>query len=191
MAITETSRQFWAALEYIFERSEFPNQEALAITAGISQSSISMMLNKKRSFSAKVQTKVSQAFGYPLLDFLLIGRKLMAGENPDLINPSSLSMIGLDSYQSKLLGELMKRDPTLRIEFAVIDDVLFVADKDKGDFEAGKTYLVYLQGERTIRTAVEMDSKPGLATAETCKPVDAWGPPLIIGRVVLKAERVD
>lgn len=190
VAITETSRQFWAALEYVFKRSDIPNQEALAITAGVSQPTISDLLNKKRAYRAPIQTKIARALGYDLVDFLLIGREILAGHKPNLTSPPKLPIDSLDAYQSKLLGELIK-DRSIDLDLAVIDDVMYVADRNKTDFEAGQLYLVYLEGKRQVRTAVLLNGAPALAAADRCDHADTpWGPPQIIGQVMLKAVRV-
>lgn len=191
MTITDTSRQFWAALEYLFERSDYPNQEALAITAGVSQSTISEMLRKKRSFSAKIQAKVAEAFGIDLIDMLSIGRDLAAGKIPDLSNSPKWTMKSLDAYQLSIVGEMMRSDPELRIAVYVDDQYMYVADIAQTRFEAGKLFMVEIDGNRSIMSALELDGKTAIASNYTCIVVDKWGPPKIIGKVILRAERID
>jgi transcriptional regulator with XRE-family HTH domain len=78
----DTKEQFWAALRYCYERSDFNNQEALASEADVSQSTISEMLSKKKGFRPPTQAKIARVFGYELIDFLALGRSLLRRGGP-------------------------------------------------------------------------------------------------------------
>ncbi|MFP4477313.1 MAG: S24 family peptidase [Desulfatibacillaceae bacterium] len=82
MSENDTKEQFWAALRYCYERSDFNNQEALASEASVSQSTISEMLSKKKGFRPPTQAKIARVFGYELIDFLALGRSLLRRGGP-------------------------------------------------------------------------------------------------------------
>ncbi len=84
MDIPQTTHLFRAAFRYCFKNSEFKSQKAVAMVAGVSESTISEMMTKK-SYSPQTQAKIAKVFGYyDLLDFFALGRKLLEGNHkPD------------------------------------------------------------------------------------------------------------
>jgi len=82
MDIPKTTQHFRAAFKYSFSRSDFKNQKAVASAAGVSESVISE-INKNKSYGPRTQTKIARAFGYDLLDFLILGKRLADGDSPE------------------------------------------------------------------------------------------------------------
>ena len=79
---------FRKAYEYVFERSRFKTQKALAEEAGVSEAALSEIKKKKKNYGHKTQTGIARALGYELLDFLDLGRKLIESEKPAKFNTS-------------------------------------------------------------------------------------------------------
>jgi len=77
MQISEPTDQFWAAVEYCFKNSKFSSQKELALVSGLSTSTVHEVLKKKKAYGPTTQTKIANAFGYDLIDFLTIGRELL------------------------------------------------------------------------------------------------------------------
>lgn len=77
MYVSEPTEQFWAATEYCFKHSKFHSQKELAIISELSSSTVNEILKKKKAYGPKTQTKIANAFGYDLIDFLSIGRELL------------------------------------------------------------------------------------------------------------------
>ncbi len=100
MDIPQTTHLFRAAFRYCFKNSEFKSQKAVAMVAGVSESTISEMMTKK-SYSPQTQAKIAKVFGYyDLLDFFALGRKLLEGNH----KPDSF-IIQVESDQEKAVLE--------------------------------------------------------------------------------------
>ena len=74
MAKDETKNYFWAALRHCYDISDFGNHDALAAAAGVTPSTISGLLSRKKAGRTKTQAKIALAFGYEFVDFLVLGR---------------------------------------------------------------------------------------------------------------------
>ena len=77
MQVSEPTEQFWVAVEYCFKHSKFHSQKELALVSGLSTSTVHEILKKKKAYGPTTQTKIANAFGYDLIDFLTIGRELL------------------------------------------------------------------------------------------------------------------
>lgn len=100
MEIPETTLNFRAAFKYCFSNSEFKNQKSVAKAAKVSESVISE-INKNKSYGPKTQEKIAKAFGYELLDFLTLGKKLALGQNPE----KSIRITVQSKYEKKILDD--------------------------------------------------------------------------------------
>jgi transcriptional regulator with XRE-family HTH domain len=75
---------FRAAFRYCLKTSPLKSQKEVARKANIADSTLSEMMTKK-SFSIATQNKIANAFGYDLMDFLMLGRKVLEGiEEPTM-----------------------------------------------------------------------------------------------------------
>ncbi len=81
MEIPETTLHFRAAFRHCFARSGFKTRKAVAQAAGVSESTI-CEINRSKSYSPATQSRIAKVFGYDLLDFLALGRKLEQGGEP-------------------------------------------------------------------------------------------------------------
>lgn len=73
---------FFKALKHCYNESKFKTQKELALTAGISSSTLSEALNGKKA-GDKAKIKVAKAFGYTLIDFIALGRTLIEGRKKE------------------------------------------------------------------------------------------------------------
>ncbi len=79
MDIPETITHFRTAFRFCFAESGFRSQKALAQAAGVSESAV-CEINKSKSYGPGTQAKIARAFGYDLLDFLSLGKRLNQGK---------------------------------------------------------------------------------------------------------------
>ncbi|BEQ16959.1 helix-turn-helix domain-containing protein [Desulfoferula mesophila] len=79
----ETTIQFWAAFSYIFPKTGMTQSE-FARRAGMAQSTINEMLNRKKGRKLDTQATVARALGLSMLELLTIGDKVIRGESPEV-----------------------------------------------------------------------------------------------------------
>ena len=77
MQARKPTEQFWAAVDYCYKHSKFHSQKELALVSGMSTSTVHEIIKRKKAYVPKTQTKIANAFGYDLIDFLTIGRELI------------------------------------------------------------------------------------------------------------------
>ncbi|MDM8517612.1 S24 family peptidase [Desulfobacterales bacterium HSG16] len=100
MEIPQSTHWFRAALGYCLQNSEFKNKKALAQAAGVSPSMISEIMTKK-SYGPKTQTKIAGAFGYDLIDFISLGRRVLDGESVNLFDSSLIVEVQSDREKKR------------------------------------------------------------------------------------------
>ena len=81
MEIPDTTLHFRAAFRFCFSQSGFKSRKAVAQSAGVSESTV-CEINKNKSYSPATQARIAKVFGYDLLDFLALGRRLEQGGEP-------------------------------------------------------------------------------------------------------------
>jgi phage repressor protein C with HTH and peptisase S24 domain len=82
----QETEYFRKAYDYCFKRSPFKNQKEVAQAAEVSEAAISEIKNGKKSYGTEIQSRIAKTFGYELLDFKNLGRKLLEGEEPAKID---------------------------------------------------------------------------------------------------------
>lgn len=93
MEDTEPVRAFREALDYCYKNRGWA-QKHLADHSGLAQSTISALLNRKAGKRQETQTKIANAFGYDLVDFLALGRRILSGDDrPDVPPPAGLAPV--------------------------------------------------------------------------------------------------
>lgn len=192
MGISSTLKHFWAALKFLYERSDFGTQEALAAASGVSRSTISEQLSQAKGCSSKVQERLAAAFGYDLLTFLALGRVvLQRGLSPH--DPVDLHELAGELLPDWLM--VLADTDTMPANALFIPEgrVMWVIDQDKRHFRAGARYGLVIEGERLVARASLMDDdSPCLVTDQgVIKPPGEWGGPWLLGLAVMRVEKLD
>jgi len=99
MEIPDTTLHFRTAFRFCFAQSGFKTRKEVALAAGVSESTI-CEINKNKSYSAATQARIAKVFGYDLLDFLTLGRRLEEGGEP--LRPP---VVNIHSEREKKLAE--------------------------------------------------------------------------------------
>lgn len=89
MTIDPTYESFFIALCTVIERDWRGRKGVLAQEADISGGYLSDILSRKRKASFKKQNSLAIAAGYTYEDFIDLGQKLLAEEDPDSLKKSS------------------------------------------------------------------------------------------------------
>jgi len=92
----------FAAIKYLFEKSNFKTQKELALTAGVKDSIVSEILNGQKPYGIKTHIKIANAFGIKYVDLFKIGKEL-SEKKTSQSQPNMIQEIQT-SYQSQTPG---------------------------------------------------------------------------------------
>ncbi len=134
MEIPQSTHWFRAALGYCLENSEFKNKKALAQAAGVSPSMISEIMTKK-SYGPKTQAKIAGAFGYDLIDFMSLGRRVLDGESGNMFDRPTIVEVRADRKKKRV---------------AASDDLRSIPLYESGKLAAGENGLIFDPYEEPI-----------------------------------------
>ena len=150
MADKQTKEEFWAALEVgLAQSKKLENQAALALEAGVPQSSITEMLKHQRFGRPETQEKIAKA-----LDFKSVGAMYEFGRK-----------ILSERRKPNGRGEVVKTDMTAQ---AIILDQ-YVADTQEGPAlrkAIDRLATIYKSGDETIIRAISENLEAFVSTVE-------------------------
>ncbi|MFZ3044398.1 MAG: S24 family peptidase, partial [Desulfatirhabdiaceae bacterium] len=75
-------RCFLKALKHFYGQGKFESQKDLALAADVAPSIVNELLKEKRAYGPSKQEKIAAAFGYDLIEFLVIGRSILETGQP-------------------------------------------------------------------------------------------------------------
>jgi plasmid maintenance system antidote protein VapI len=186
---------FWTALRHCYEQGEYPTQDSLAIEVGVATSTINQQLNRSKTSSPRLQAKIARAFGFELVDFLNLGKTLQQRENGQETSRLPRPTLQADNPAKRdknrrgILEVFLDIHPEVDPEVHREERRYYLANKRRTRFENGARFMADLETGKTIITATMADGQPAYQTREGVFTAPGpWGPPWIIGRIVLSAE---
>jgi transcriptional regulator with XRE-family HTH domain len=121
---------FWEALNHCYAEGEFPTQEALASKSGLSRTTINQQLKRTKSSSRHVQHKIAEAFGYDLIDFLALGKSLLAQRNNSSHRDGRpIPALPAQNTRKGVLELYLESNPTTEPEVLQCGKTWYLADK--------------------------------------------------------------
>ena len=94
---------FRAAFRHCLKTSHLKSQKAVAGATGLAESTLSEMMTHK-SFSIATQNKIATAFGYDLMDFLMLGRRVLEGMDEPTMG--MVIQVGSEGQKEALEGDI-------------------------------------------------------------------------------------
>lgn len=103
MDTPKITRCFRAAFRYCLKNSHLKSQRAVARAADVAESTLSEMMAHK-SFSIATQNRIANAFGYDLMDFLMLGRRVLEGMDEPAVG--MVIQVGSERQKEALEGDI-------------------------------------------------------------------------------------